>query len=149
MLENQQGPYLPYHKGLTRTRLLQQARLLIEETGDLSPSLRELSRRCGVSATTAYRHFSGKEEILAVLGEQLVGEIVAAVDAASRDTPLTPLLLWAKRNPRLWRFLLSLPKGPPSLAVLSQRLGPLWYNTVGLAVAAATEGWRAKEEPWG
>ncbi|MFN2297716.1 MAG: TetR/AcrR family transcriptional regulator [Anaerolineales bacterium] len=59
-----------YHHGDLRPKLLQVAILLIEEKGSDALTMRELARRCGVSRTAPYRHFSDKAALLAAVAEE-------------------------------------------------------------------------------
>lgn len=54
----------------TRTRLLERAREVYLEGGAAHFSLREVARRVGVSAAAVYRHFDGKEVLLAAVCEE-------------------------------------------------------------------------------
>ena len=61
----------PYHIGGLRRKLMDTAADMI--AGGEEPSIRECSRRLGVSPTAAYAHFSGKDHLLAaVAAEQIV-----------------------------------------------------------------------------
>jgi AcrR family transcriptional regulator len=54
----------------TRALLLQHAREVYLEGGAASFSLREVARRVGISAAAVYRHFDGKETLLAAVCEE-------------------------------------------------------------------------------
>lgn len=59
-----------YHHGNLKQQLLDEGLKLLSEEGIKNFSLRKLARRCNVSHTSPYRHFSSKEElILAIAGE--------------------------------------------------------------------------------
>jgi AcrR family transcriptional regulator len=69
-----------YHHGELRAALLDSAAKLLEKSGPGALSLRELARRAGVSHNAPYRHFSGREALLAALaaeGFRLLGEALA------------------------------------------------------------------------
>jgi AcrR family transcriptional regulator len=51
----------------TRTRLLERARDVYLAAGPAGFSLREVARRSGVSAAAVYRHYDGKEALLAAV----------------------------------------------------------------------------------
>jgi AcrR family transcriptional regulator len=78
-----------YHHGDLRSKLLQVAILLIEEKGSDAFTMRELARRCEVSRTAPYRHFSDKAALLAAVAEEgfrrLEEEIRKARIANQRD----------------------------------------------------------------
>jgi AcrR family transcriptional regulator len=57
----------PYHHGDLRRALVDAAYALVTEEQDLSFSLREVSRRAGVSHTAAYNHFAEKRDLLAAV----------------------------------------------------------------------------------
>jgi AcrR family transcriptional regulator len=69
-----------YHHGSLRPALLRAAGKLLENDGPEALSLRELARRAGVSHNAPYRHFAGREALLAALaadGFRLLGEALA------------------------------------------------------------------------
>lgn len=83
---------------------------IIEESGVESVSLREASRRAGVSAGAPFRHFSSKKALMTAVAEQAMGRLTEAVRAAREragdDDPLAGLeavgqgyLRWAVDNP--------------------------------------------------
>jgi AcrR family transcriptional regulator len=57
----------PYHHGDLRRALVDAAFALVTEEQDWSFSLREVSRRAGVSHTAAYNHFAEKRDLLAAV----------------------------------------------------------------------------------
>ncbi len=65
-----------YHHGDVRNVLLQQAENILTEEGPSGLSLRRLARLTGVSEAAPYRHFDGKDGILAAV----------AIDAFERFT---------------------------------------------------------------
>ncbi|HAD46808.1 MAG TPA: TetR/AcrR family transcriptional regulator, partial [Alcanivorax sp.] len=52
------GPSDRYHHGDLRRALVDEALVLLAESGDGGFSLRELARRVGVTANASYRHFA-------------------------------------------------------------------------------------------
>ena len=69
-----------YHHGDLRPALLKAAARALEKEGPAALSLRELARRAGVSHNAPYRHFAGREALLAALcaeGFRLLGEALA------------------------------------------------------------------------
>ena len=58
-----------YHHGDLQQRLLDEATLMIEESGIEGLSLRKLALRAGVSRTAPYHHFKDKNELLCAIAE--------------------------------------------------------------------------------
>jgi len=66
-----------YHHGNLRPALLRAAGRMLEKEGPAGISLREASRRAGVSHAAPYRHFADREALLAELaaeGFEMLGE---------------------------------------------------------------------------
>ena len=77
-----------YHHGDLKAALVDAAVSLIAERGVRGFSLAEASRRVGVSAAAPYRHFAGRDELLAAVAVralQTFAQLVA--QEGSRDTP--------------------------------------------------------------
>src|ERR1700712_866407 len=72
-------PPKPYHHGDLRNALLKAAREVLEERGPSFLGLREISRRVGVSAPSAYHHFSSRDALALGLAEQGAREMAAAL----------------------------------------------------------------------
>jgi len=70
-----------YHHGNLRGALIAAALELEPEHGPLGVSLRELSRRVGVSHAAAYHHFASKEALVSAVAEQGFAILVAQLDA--------------------------------------------------------------------
>jgi AcrR family transcriptional regulator len=60
-------PKKSYHREDLRNDILKEARLMIGKEGMAAFSMRDLSRRLGVSHAAAYRHFASKEALLGEL----------------------------------------------------------------------------------
>lgn len=97
----------------TRAHLLTVARDLYLEAGPARFSLREVARRVGITAAGVYRHFDGKEPLLAAASAQGF-QVFASylMRALSRDTPWARLLgtgeyylRFALENPTDYRFI--------------------------------------------
>jgi AcrR family transcriptional regulator len=74
-----------YHHGDLPATLLRTAGKILEEEGVEALSLRELTRRAGVSHTAPYRHFPDRESLLAALaaeGFAMLGEAQREAAAA-------------------------------------------------------------------
>lgn len=75
-------------KGETRRRLLDAALELVDERGFAALSLRELTRKAGITPAAFYRHFANTDE----LGLVLVEEAFASLGAMLRDARTAPAL---------------------------------------------------------
>ena len=106
---------VPYHHGNLRNALLAAARDLLEERGPSALSLREIARRVGVSAPSAYHHFPSLDAIAVGLAEQGAAEMGECLKAASggdkRDGKSLLLrtgeayVRFARANPALYRLM--------------------------------------------
>ena len=87
-MANEKKP-TPYHHGDLAAALRAAAREILEEEGLDALSLRSVARKAGVSHAAPYRHFAGREALLAEIAmeglEQLRSEI--AVVGASPGLP--------------------------------------------------------------
>ncbi len=87
-MANEKKP-TPYHHGDLAAALRAAAREILEEEGLDALSLRSVARKAGVSHAAPYRHFAGREALLAEIAmeglEQLRSEI--AVAGASPGLP--------------------------------------------------------------
>ncbi|MBR0644990.1 TetR/AcrR family transcriptional regulator [Plastoroseomonas hellenica] len=102
----------PYHHGDLRRSLLLAARQLLEESGPAALNLREIARRVGVSAPSAYHHFASLDAIAVALAEQGYAELAERLDAAltaAGSGPLAPMgeayIAFARANPGLYRLM--------------------------------------------
>ena len=75
------GPSDRYHHGDLRRALVDEALVLLAESGDGGFSLRELARRVGVTANASYRHFANKDALL----QALAAEGFRRLSAAQRE----------------------------------------------------------------
>jgi len=81
------------HSNLPNT-LRAAARAILDEAGQDAIGLREASRRVGVSATAAYRHFKNKEDLLASVAAEGFRELAAAMETgATESDPLRAVSL--------------------------------------------------------
>jgi AcrR family transcriptional regulator len=100
-----------YHHGDLRRALLEAARALLEERGPAALNLREIARRVGVSAPSAYHHFASRDAIAVALAEQGFVELFERLDAAPAEAgrPLAPAgeayIAFARANPGLYRLM--------------------------------------------
>jgi len=89
------SPAKTYHHVDLRTTLLEAAVALIGEVGPRAFTLREVARRAGVSHNAPYRHFAGKDELLAAVAAEGFDRLTAAMERAMKPgrTPLERLQL--------------------------------------------------------
>ena len=73
-----------YHHGNLRRVLLDSALAMVEKEGPHGVSLRAVARLAGVSPAAPYRHFSGKEGLLAAAAEEGFRALEQKMDSASQ-----------------------------------------------------------------
>ena len=131
-----------YHHGNLRRALLDSALILVARDGPKGVSLRSVARLTGVSPAAPYRHFPGKEGLLASVAEEGFHAITAGMEAAinaNKEIPLAGFravafayVKYASVHPSYFRVMF----GPeiadralyPGLAECSERLlAPLIY----------------------
>ncbi|PRY00507.1 TetR/AcrR family transcriptional regulator [Allonocardiopsis opalescens] len=98
----------------TRTRLIDAATRLLDAGGPAAVTLREVGRRAGVSHNAPYKHFAGKQDLLAAIAADQLRTLTDRMRAAAADHPagvdavkaaITAYLDWAQRHPA--RFTLT------------------------------------------
>jgi AcrR family transcriptional regulator len=100
----------PYHRGNLPNALRAAARAILDEAGHDAVGLREVARRVGGSATTVYRHFTSKEDLLASVAADGFRELAAAIETGTTGScPLGGVGLayfnFALREPGLFRLM--------------------------------------------
>ena len=73
----------PYHHGDLRSALLQEANVMLKESGIDGLSLRRLAERVGVSRMAPYHHFRDKHDLLCALATEGFRELDKLVERAS------------------------------------------------------------------
>src|SRR5262249_35655052 len=73
-----------YHHGDLRRALVDSATALLDEHGPLGVTLRGAARAAGVSQAAPYRHFAGKEALLAAVAEAAFHDLRHACAEAAR-----------------------------------------------------------------
>lgn len=73
----------PYHHGDLRSALLQEANVMLKESGIDGLSLRQLAERVGVSRMAPYHHFKDKHELLCALAAEGFRQLDRLIDAAT------------------------------------------------------------------
>ncbi|MCF6272987.1 MAG: TetR/AcrR family transcriptional regulator [Rhodobacteraceae bacterium] len=99
----------PYHHGNLRQALVEATLKLITERGPQGFTLAEAARQAGVSAAAPYRHFKGRNELIAEIARQgyiLFGDLLEHAYNGGKPTPISALskvgrayLAFAKRYP--------------------------------------------------
>ncbi len=64
------------HKGNTRTRIIDSARILFAEQGYQKTTVMDISRQAGLSEAALYDHFHGKEDLLLAIPQLWVSELI-------------------------------------------------------------------------
>lgn len=133
-----------YHHGDLRQALIEAALELVAEKDVSSLSLREVTRKAGVSHAAPYRHFEDKEALLAAVAEQGFGMFNDALEEATQDiaNPLERLeagfiayVRYAIENPSHYRILFgaygaNAEKTYPSLAAAIKQAFKQFVNTI-------------------
>lgn len=94
-----------YHHGDLRPALLRTAAKLLEKRGPEALSLRDLARRAGVSHNAPYRHFAGREALLAAVaadGFRRLGEALARTSGREMGEAYVQFAL---ERPQLFRLM--------------------------------------------
>jgi AcrR family transcriptional regulator len=122
-------PRKQYHHGDLRNALLKAAREVLEERGPSYLGLREVSRRVGVSAPSAYHHFPSRDALALGLAEQGAAEIaqcLAVAPGAGNDALLPygeAYIAFAQANPALYRLMFG--EGFPEVSQYSRAVRDL------------------------
>lgn len=73
-----------YHHGDLRNALVRASSELAEAGGPTAVTVRAAARAVGVTATAAYRHFKGHEELLAAVHDEAARVLFQAIDGAMK-----------------------------------------------------------------
>jgi AcrR family transcriptional regulator len=105
-----------YHHGDLRAELVRIARELVRESGPEGCSMREASRRAGVSQAARFRHFADKTALLDAVGAEAYSELEQRYrDAIRKDAGASDqarvvaraYLRFALDEPKLFRLIFS------------------------------------------
>lgn len=141
-----------YHHGDLRATLLREAVAAVREGGVAALSLRDVTRRAGVAANAAYRHFADRDDLLLAVtfhGQarcaELIGErlVAAGGDATGGGLPGLVMLAevglgyiaFARAEPGLFEAAFLEPVDL-ALALDPRAAGPAGLTPYGLLVAA-------------
>jgi AcrR family transcriptional regulator len=122
-------PPKTYHHGDLRNALLKAAREVLEERGPSFLGLREVSRRVGVSAPSAYHHFPSRDALALGLAEQGALEMAKTlmVKPGEGNDTLLPYgeayVAFARANPALYRLMFG--EGFPAVSQYSDAVREL------------------------
>ncbi len=77
----------PYHHGDLRNALVAASAELAESGGPEAVTVRAAARAVGVTATAAYRHFAGRDELLAAARQRAQEELFTSMQRALESVP--------------------------------------------------------------
>ncbi|MGV0391045.1 TetR/AcrR family transcriptional regulator [Corynebacterium phoceense] len=109
----------PYHHGNLKGELLRVAEEIGREEGPEAISIRQVTRRVGVSPTAAYRHYTDQEELLNAVSNRAVDELIARLNVVLTDHESRPLVAdrmmacawvyfnFAMEEPHMFRCMLA------------------------------------------
>src|SRR3954462_10008582 len=122
---------------LNRERILQAARDLVREPGELK--LNAVAKACGIGQGTLYRHFPTREDLLAEVYRREMEELVAAAPRLlATHEPLDALAAWFDRvaaYARVKRDVFAAVEAATWRDLAAHSLGPIG-NAVELLLAA-------------
>ncbi|WKX07217.1 TetR/AcrR family transcriptional regulator [Streptomyces sp. NL15-2K] len=78
------------HLDARRRQILDGAALCFARNGFHATSMQDVLKEADLSAGAVYRYFSGKEELIAAIVGEVLGEVRAAFEAAAEQSPLPP-----------------------------------------------------------
>lgn len=108
-----------FHKGLSRTLIVEEAERLLEEEGEGGFSMRSLAERLDVKPASLYAHIESMDALLAEVGlralEQQWAFQMKAIAGKSRDEAVQALAdayrEFAKNHRNLYQFIMKMPVG--------------------------------------
>ena len=125
-----------------RARIIRAAREMIASGGEVR--LNAIAKEAGVGQGTLYRHFPTREDLLAEVYREDVGELVAAAPALlAADSPLTALARWFDRlagYARVKRGVFAAVEMAVSQDLASHSLGPIGAALTVLLDAGKADG---------
>jgi len=125
-----------------RARIIQAARELIANADEVK--LNAIARQAGVGQGTLYRHFPTREDLLAEVYREDVGNLVAAAPALlAEHEPLTALALWfdlVADYARVKRGVFAAVELAVSQDLAAHSLGPIGEALTTLLDAGKADG---------
>lgn len=127
---------MPYPAQVTRERIIETARELIERDGFDQLSLARLAEALHIKAPSLYRHISNKADLLREVNLETNQRLIATLQKAGETTAnVVPQLLaiasayrdFAHANPAIYMLAFSntFPESRPDAAVLAQMVLPI------------------------
>ena len=108
-VEQKQGRF---HHGNLRQALIDGALMILSKEGASAITLREVARRAGVTHAAPYRHFDGKEALLAAVAEEGFVQLKRDMESATGSDALDRLyrygeayIRFALKNPAHYRLM--------------------------------------------
>lgn len=99
-----------YHHGDLKSQLIEQGLKLLDTEGYEHFSLRKVAKLCGVSQTAPYRHFHGKDELVAAITNHALEEFGLALEAAVALCPQDTLKQLREMGVAYVRFFTQNPE---------------------------------------
>jgi len=149
----------PRHNGpptATREVILDTAERLFAARGVEGVAVRDLAREMGITASSLYNHFPGKQALYDAVLERGLGPIVDVVAGQDGLGPervhatLDRLTAHLTRHPHLARLLQRalLEESPAVQALLEHWIGSLYREGIAMVRKAARDaGWEAEQVP--
>jgi AcrR family transcriptional regulator len=135
-------PELRADAASNRARIIQAARHVIADGGEVK--LNAIAKQAGVGQGTLYRHFPTRENLLAEVYREDVGELVAAAPALlAEHEPLTALARWLDRvadYAQVKRGVFAAVEVAVSQDLAAHSLGPIGEALTALLDAGKAEG---------
>ena len=135
-----------YHHGDLRNALIKAALVQLEKGGTEALSLRGLAERVGVSRTAPYRHFAGKDALLAAVaasGFARFAEALRAAKGRNAGKRLAALgrayFAFSRQNPGLIRLMFGPREGPDRSPELVAASGEAYGALYGAVCAVLEE----------
>jgi AcrR family transcriptional regulator len=84
-------PVSQRYRDARRRQVLDAARRCFARAGFHSTSMQDVFAESGLSAGAVYGYFAGKDDLVAAIVEEVLAEVVAALDVVAESDPLPPL----------------------------------------------------------
>lgn len=128
-----------YHHGNLKQALIDAALILIEEKGPTGFTLSEAAKRAGVTPAAVYRHFAGREDLIAEIarqGYEIFADLMEYARAKDNPTALAAFeatgrayLAFARKHPghyiAMFESGISINRSPELNLVATRALGVL------------------------